>query len=63
MIQGPGLWVLDETGPHLEKGNPPRPIGTTPVQADKGFLADLLNGMPNEWVILRAIAFPHEAPE
>ena len=56
------LWV-DATGPRLIPRDRVRSIGTPVLWADKGFLARLLERVPVEWSVIRAISFPHEPPD
>ena len=61
-LDGPGLLWVDEGGPRLLPRDRERPIGAKVVTAQKGFLATLLERVPGEWTVVRAIAFPHQQP-
>ena len=61
-LDGLGLLVLDDKGPRLLPADRERPLSARPVTADKGFLAHLLDHVPTDYALVRAISFPTHPP-
>ena len=61
-LEGIGLYVADGSEPKLVPGNAERPLGATPVTIEKGFIEELMDRNPDEWTVIRVLAFTHRTP-
>ena len=61
-IDGAGLYVASQAGARLLPGGLVRQLGEKPVTVEKGFLDLLYKGVPEQWEVVRVLAFPQESP-
>ncbi|MCK4284083.1 MAG: protein kinase, partial [Candidatus Brocadiae bacterium] len=65
-IEGARLLVVDGTGSRIHEGTSladpgrSRALSAKPVESPKGFLAKLVKGVPKQFTVVRALAFPYE---
>ncbi len=59
-LDGDGLYVVDGSNCRLLEVGRDRPLGAKAVTVEKGFLTELAKQVPQEWQVVRAVAFRHE---
>ena len=65
-IEGPRLLVVDGTGSRIHEGTSlaeaglSRGLSAEAVESQKGFLAEVVKGVPQKFTVVRALAFPYE---